>query len=74
MDYEQIRLNKFRKRVVFSILGFTYTDRLYYTGELFHVVVILEEKIKERYSVFSEWDYQNHWTPFKRRWELIKVL
>lgn len=69
------RLNKFRERLVFSVLGFIYYDgNLVWTGEMFDTIVILEEKIKQRHLYFNEWNYQIEWTDWKFKYQLIKVL
>ena len=74
-DFQIKRLGKFRHRIVISIFGFIFVGgNLYYTGELLSYVTILEEKVKTRTLYFNEWYYQNEYTEWEYKWQLIKIL
>lgn len=75
MDYQEKRLKRFRNRIVFNVLGFTFTNNtLTWTGVLFNVVVIKEEKIKYRYKDFEEFNYSFFWSPWRFKYEFIKII
>jgi hypothetical protein len=75
MEYQEIKLKKYRERWVYSVLGFIFVGgELHYTGKLFDLVLIREEKIKYRYLHFDEWYYQNVWGEWHYKFRLKEIL
>lgn len=73
-DYQEIRLKKYRKRELFSILGFIWNGYdFYFAGKILGYVTVIEEKFKSRATYLNEYDYREYWSDFKFYWKVIKV-
>jgi len=71
-DYQEIKLNKFRDVVVFSFFFISFfSGELFLTGEFCGWKKIKQQKIKYRYTILDEWDYQIKFSKFKYKW--IKI-
>ena len=71
-DYQEIKLNKFREVVIFSLFFISFfSGELFLTNEFFGWVKIKQQKIKYRYKYFNEWYYRDEWTPWRFKWVRI---
>lgn len=68
-DYEEIKLEKYRCVICFSVLFLTFFGgKFWFTDEIFGVKIIKQQKVKYRYTFLDEWDYQIKWRKFKYKW------
>lgn len=73
-DYQEIKLNKFRNVISFSLFFITFFGgEIHFTKEMCGFVTIRQEKIKYRATYFNEWYYIEEWMPWKYRWITIKI-
>jgi hypothetical protein len=69
---EEIRLNKYRTIICFSVLFLTFFGgKFWFTDEIFGVKILKQQKIKYRYEYFNEFYYRNEWTKFRYKWQNI---
>ena len=74
MDYQEIKLNKFRNVISFSFCFITFFGgEIHFTKEIFGWCIIRQRKIKYKTVWFDEWDYRSYWTPWKYKWITIKI-
>jgi len=75
---EIICFDEFRTIKVLSLFGFIVSDGFgsdfHTTGKFFQFVEIRQQKVKKRYSDFSEWNYQKYWKPWEEQWMILEVL
>ena len=73
MDYQEIKLNKFRNVISFSFCFITFfSAEIHFTKEVFGWCIIRQQKIKTRTSYLNEYDYQIYWLK-KYKWITIKI-
>lgn len=72
-DYQEVKLDKFRNVISFSLFFITFFGEIHFTKEIFGWVVLRQEKIKYRSFYFNEFYYQNEWMPWKYSWRTIKI-
>lgn len=70
-DYQEIRLEKYRGVICFSVLFFSFFGgNFYYTGHFFSIKQIKQQKIKTRQSYLNEYNYTINWVK-KYKWKTI---
>jgi hypothetical protein len=68
-DYQEIRLEKYRTIICFSVLYLTFFGgKFYKTDELFGWTNLRQQKVKYRIKYFNEFYYQMEWTPWRFKW------
>lgn len=73
MDYQEIKLNKFRNVISFSFCFITFFGgEIHFTKEFCNFVRLQQQKIKTRTSYLNEYDYQIYWLK-KYKWITIKI-
>lgn len=71
-DYQEIKLEKYREVICFSVLFLTFfAGKFWLTNEIFGVKILKQQKIKYRYTLLDEWDYQIKYSKFKYKWITI---
>lgn len=72
-DYKEIKLNKFRTVVCYSVLFFSFFGgKFYYTGNFFGLKQIKQQRIKIKYRYFDDgWSYNNYIVT-EYKWQTIK--
>lgn len=72
MALEEIKLDKYRDVICFSLLFLTFlSGELIVTDEICGFCKIRQQKLKYRELYFNEWYYRNEWTKFKYKWVSI---
>lgn len=70
-DYEEIKLNKYREVICFSVLFLTFfAGKFYKTNELFGWTKIRQRKIKIRQQYLNEYNYRLQWVK-QYKWRTI---
>lgn len=73
MDYQEIKLNKFRNVISFSFCFITFFGaKIHFTKEFCNFVRLRQQKIKTRTSYLNEYDYQIYWLK-KYKWVTINI-
>jgi hypothetical protein len=68
-EYQEIKLEKYRTIICFSVLYLTFFGgKFYKTDELFGWTNLRQQKVKYRRKYFNEWYYQMEWTPWRFKW------
>ena len=71
MDYQEIKLEKFRNVICFSLFFLTFfAGKFYRTNELFGWTKIRQQKIKIRQNYLDEYDYTINWVK-TYKWKTI---
>lgn len=72
-DYQEIKLEKFREVICFSVLFLTFfAGKFYRTNEIFGWTKIQQQKIKYRETYFDDgWSYMTYWGNWKYKWITI---
>ncbi|MCK9575720.1 MAG: hypothetical protein WC979_02285 [Candidatus Pacearchaeota archaeon] len=78
-DYEIVKTERFRVRVIFSIFPFIvangFESDFHWTGKWFSFVSIREQFVKERCADFdSGWTFNWYWCEWKESWKLFEIL
>jgi hypothetical protein len=77
-DWERIYTGQYQKKRVLSILPFIIMDGLktdfHWTGKWFQYVTVKQQKIKERFAHFNEWDGSKYWDKWETRWVFTKIM
>lgn len=70
-DYEEIKLNKYREVVCFSVFFFSFFGgKFYYTGHFFGIKSIKQQKFKIRKQYLNEYNYRLQWVK-QYKWKTI---
>lgn len=70
-DYQEIKLEKYREVICFSLLFFSFFGgKFWFTGHLFGWHKIRQEKIKIRQQYLNEYNYRLQWVK-KYKWKTI---
>jgi hypothetical protein len=74
-DFQEIRLDKYREVISFSILYITFFGgKFHFTNEIYGKVKLKQRKIKTRYKWFDDgWTYQEYWSLWQYEWKTIKI-
>ena len=70
-DYQEIKLNKFRHVICFSLFFFSFfAGNLYYTGHFFGIKRIKQQKVRIRQQYLNEYNYRLQWVK-QYKWKTI---
>ena len=69
-DYQEIKLNKFRKVIVFSFFFISFlSGELFFTKEFCGFIRVVQQKIKIRQQYLNEYNYRLQWVK-QYKWKL----
>ena len=70
-DYQEIKLNKYREVICFSVLFLTFFGgKFYKTNEFFGWTKVRQQKIKIRQQYLNEYNYRLQWVK-QYKWRTI---
>ena len=77
-NWERIYTGQYRKKRVLSILPFIIMNgvegNFHWTGKWFQYITVKQQKVKDRYLGFNEWNYQHYWSKWVLSWVLTKII